>query len=54
MARHLSHDLGTNSIGWCVLEIGEDKKAISILDIGVRIFPDGREPAAEGHIRRSA
>lgn len=45
----LSFDLGTNSLGWAALEI-KDREPVSILDMGVRIFPDGREPAAEGRV----
>lgn len=41
----LSLDLGTNSIGWSVLELDNAKspKVKKILDMGVRIFSDGRE-----------
>ena len=46
----LGLDIGTNSIGWARigLEQGESLSAlvpVCILDMGVRIFPDGREPA---------
>lgn len=37
--RRLGLDIGTNSIGWCLIE--DDK---SIVDTGVRIFSDGRDP----------
>ena len=37
-ALRLGLDIGTNSIGWCLYD-GE-----TIRDIGVRIFPDGRDP----------
>ncbi len=37
--RRLGLDIGTNSIGWCLIE--DDER---ILDIGVRIFSDGRDP----------
>lgn len=37
--RRLGLDIGTNSIGWCLIE--DD---IRIVDIGVRIFSDGRDP----------
>ncbi len=51
MKWRLSYDLGTNSIGWCALKTQEGSdEAIEILDMGVRIFPDGREPAAEGRV----
>ncbi|MCM8730903.1 type II CRISPR RNA-guided endonuclease Cas9 [Hephaestia sp. GCM10023244] len=37
--RRLGLDIGTNSIGWCLIE--DDER---IIDIGVRIFSDGRDP----------
>lgn len=37
--RRLGLDIGTNSIGWCLIE--DDAR---IVDIGVRIFSDGRDP----------
>src|SRR5688572_21445765 len=37
--KRLGLDIGTNSIGWCLIE--DDKR---IVDIGVRIFSDGRDP----------
>lgn len=37
--RRLGLDIGTNSIGWCLIENDSD-----IVDIGVRIFTDGRDP----------
>ena len=37
--RKLGLDIGTNSIGWCLIE--DDQR---IVDIGVRIFSDGRDP----------
>ena len=42
----LALDLGTNSIGWTALELEnpKDPNKVKILDMGVRIFPDGREP----------
>ncbi|MDR2942371.1 MAG: type II CRISPR RNA-guided endonuclease Cas9, partial [Treponema sp.] len=42
----LALDLGTNSIGWTALSLEnpEDPDNVQILDMGVRIFPDGREP----------
>ena len=38
MTTKLGLDIGTNSIGWCLYD-GD-----TIRDIGVRIFPDGRDP----------
>jgi CRISPR-associated endonuclease Csn1 len=40
----LGLDLGTNSIGWAVV----DKDNDNILDAGVRIFPEGIEPTTIG------
>src|SRR6218665_4041962 len=45
MARRLfAFDIGTNSIGWCVLERDEFKNPMRIVDAGTRFFADGREP----------
>jgi len=38
----LGLDIGTNSIGWWLYAIHNDK-ITSVLDGGVRIFSDGRE-----------
>ncbi|GMV90759.1 MAG: hypothetical protein AMXMBFR82_05370 [Candidatus Hydrogenedentota bacterium] len=43
----LSLDIGTNSIGWCALTLektNERLHPVGILDMGVRVFPDGRNP----------
>src|SRR5690606_3312201 len=37
-------DIGTNSIGWAVLELDRLHDPVRIVDAGVRIFADGREP----------
>lgn len=45
--RTLGIDLGTNSLGWCLIDtVGEPLSSDegSIVDIGARIFGDGREP----------
>lgn len=39
-----SFDVGTNSIGWAVFGLGADGDPQGIVDAGVRIFSDGREP----------
>ena len=44
MAYRLSVDLGTNSIGWCLLIIGESGNPMGIERAGIRIFSDGRNP----------
>ncbi|HYG85723.1 MAG TPA: type II CRISPR RNA-guided endonuclease Cas9 [Azospirillum sp.] len=40
----LSLDLGTNSLGWCVLDLDHNGNPRGIRRIGVRIFTDGRNP----------
>ena len=44
MDLRLGLDLGTNSIGWCLLELKEKDEPCSIFRTGVRIFSDGRDP----------
>ena len=55
-------DLGTNSIGWSVFSLDQESHPVSLVDMGVRIFSDGRDPktkeplaverrAARGHRR---
>lgn len=40
----LGLDLGTNSLGWAILELDPDGRPIRLIDAGVRIFSDGRDP----------
>ncbi|WP_051341235.1 type II CRISPR RNA-guided endonuclease Cas9 [Azospirillum halopraeferens] len=40
----LSLDLGTNSLGWCVLDLDHDGQPRGVRRLGVRIFTDGRNP----------
>ena len=45
VAYRLGLDLGTNSIGWCVLDLDADgAPTVGVRDCGVHIFPDGRKP----------
>src|SRR5580698_6954266 len=44
MTKTLGLDLGTNSIGWALI----DGKNNQILDLGVRIFPEGVDNLGEG------
>lgn len=53
----LGLDLGTNSIGWCMLRLNSDNEPTAVIKSGVRIFHDGRnektkEPLAV--VRRNA
>ena len=36
-------DIGTNSIGWALYSLDNQKKPCKIVDAGVRIFPSGRD-----------
>ena len=40
----LGLDLGTGSIGWAAVSLDADGNPSGALDMGVRIFPDGRKP----------
>lgn len=40
----LGLDIGTNSIGWCVLRLDGDDQPVGIVRAGARIFSDGRSP----------
>ncbi|MDK9720216.1 MAG: type II CRISPR RNA-guided endonuclease Cas9 [Rhodospirillales bacterium] len=40
----LGIDIGTNSLGWCALDLGREGEPKSIRRIGVRIFSNGRAP----------
>ncbi len=39
MKRILGLDLGTNSIGWALIEVDENNKPIRIIAMGSRIIP---------------
>ncbi len=43
----LGLDMGTNSIGWAAIQLDQSGDPCGILDVGVRIFPDGRNPRDE-------
>ena len=43
----LGLDLGTNSIGWSVFSIDKSKVPSELVDLGVRIFSDGRDPKSK-------
>lgn len=40
----LGIDIGTNSLGWCVLDLDREGQPCAIRRMGVRIFSDGRDP----------
>ena len=39
----LGLDLGSNSIGWAAIRLDDKGEPCGILDMGVRVFPDGRD-----------
>jgi CRISPR-associated endonuclease Csn1 len=45
-----SFDIGTNSIGWCVLGLDQRDVPCRIIDIGARIFSDGRDPKSKASL----
>ncbi len=47
MKYRLGLDLGTNSIGWAAVTLDDDGQPCGVLDLGVRIFPDGRDAQSE-------
>ena len=51
VARRLGLDLGTNSIGWCLLDLDSHGDPVSIFRTGVRIFNDGRDPKSLGSLK---
>ena len=44
MKYRLGLDLGTNSIGWAVYSLDTSEEPLELVDLGVRIFSDGRDP----------
>ena len=43
--RRLGLDMGTDSIGWCLIDFDAARPdGVRVTDIGVRIFGDGRDP----------
>lgn len=43
MKYKLGLDLGSTSLGWAIVELDKEDKPIRLVDMGVRIFPDGRD-----------
>ena len=56
LTRRLGLDLGTNSIGWCLLDLDSHGDPVSIFRTGVRIFSSGRESDGKSlkSVRREA
>ena len=50
MAWRMALDMGTNSIGWTAFSLNTSGIVVDLLDAGVRIFSDGREPSSESRV----
>ena len=46
----LGLDIGTNSIGWAAIKLDSANKPYAVLDMGVRIFPDGRDSKSQASL----
>lgn len=44
MRYRLGIDLGSSSIGWCMIRLDKRDQPCAVIRMGVRIFPDGRDP----------
>lgn len=44
MSYRMGLNLGTDFVGWAVLSLDENHEIDEIKDMGVRVFPDGRDP----------
>ena len=47
----LGLDVGTNSLGWCVLELNKDEEPFRIESAGARIFSEGREDKTKSTLK---
>lgn len=43
MKYRLGIDMGSTSLGWCAVKLDNNNQPCDIIDMGVRIFPDGRD-----------
>lgn len=53
MCWRLALDMGTNSLGWSAFGLNNSFEVTKLLDAGVRIFSDGREPSSKGRVGES-
>lgn len=44
MGTRLGLDMGTSSLGWCLLRLDDDGNPAGLIDAGVRVYSDGRDP----------
>jgi CRISPR-associated endonuclease Csn1 len=45
--------MGTNSLGWVAFDLDHHGNVIALLDAGVRVFSDGREPSSKDRVGES-
>jgi CRISPR-associated endonuclease Csn1 len=53
MGWRLALDMGTNSLGWAAFAINNSGEVKNLIDAGVRIFSDGREPSSKTRVGQS-
>ncbi len=53
MLWRLALDMGTNSLGWAAFALGSAGEVESLMESGVRIFSDGREPSSKDRVGES-
>ena len=53
MRYRLALDLGSTSLGWALVRLNVNDAPVAIIKTGVRIFGNGREPAADGRVGES-
>jgi CRISPR-associated endonuclease Csn1 len=49
----LALDLGSTSLGWAMIRLNAENEPCAVIKAGVRIFSNGREPAAAGKVGAS-
>ncbi|VAV94952.1 CRISPR-associated endonuclease Cas9, partial [hydrothermal vent metagenome] len=53
MLWRLALDMGTNSLGWAAFALGSTGEVENLMESGVRIFSDGREPSSKDRVGES-
>ena len=54
MSWRLALDMGTNSLGWTAFDLSTPGGEVTgLIDAGVRIFSDGREPSSKDRVGES-
>ena len=46
----LALDVGTNSLGWAILDLSDQSEVVNVRKIGVRIFNDSRDPKSKASL----